>query len=78
LHEILGGVSDIVTDVATIWKQIEGIQGSKPLILPPSPEPTTPPYQANLTWADFAFTPNVTLLIVGGVLLTIALILRRK
>lgn len=76
-HDLLGGVSDVVGDVSTVWEQIEDIQGSKPLTEPPSPPPTTPPYQPNLTLGDFKFTPNVTLLIVGGALLVVALILRR-
>ena len=77
LHSLLGSVSDIVGDVATVWEQIENIQGSKPLVQPPSPPPTIQPYQPNLTLGDFKFTPNVTLLIIGGVVLVVALILRR-
>lgn len=76
-HELLGNVSDVVGDVATVWQQIEDIQGSKPLTPPPSPPPTIPPYQSNLTLGDLKFTPNVTLVIVGGALLVVALILRR-
>jgi len=87
--QVLGGVSDIVTEVKTVWQQIEDIKGTKPLTSPPTPEPTTPPvtpkvtpstvppYEPKLTLADFAFKPNVALLIVGGALLVIALILRR-
>lgn len=76
-QNILGGVGDVVSEVATVWEQIERIQGSKPLTMPPSPPPTTPPYQSNLALGDFKFTPNVTLLFVGGVVLVVALILRR-
>ena len=37
-----------------------------------------PPYNPNLTLGDFTFTPNVTLIVVGGALLLVALILRGK
>lgn len=78
LHGLLGGVSDIVSEAATVWEQIEAIQGSKPLALPPSPPPTTTPiYQPNITLGDFKFMPNTNWLIVGGVVLVVALIIRR-
>lgn len=76
-HDILGGVGDVIGDVATIWQKIENIQGNKPLTPSPTPAETTPAYEPNLSLRDFAFTPNVTLLIVGGTLLIIALIFRK-
>jgi len=46
-QNLLGGVGNIAGDVATAWEKIEKIEGSKPLVTEP------PPYQPNLTLADF-------------------------
>ena len=73
-QNLLGGVSTITTGVADVFEQMERIDGSKPLTPPPEP----PPYKSNLTLGDFAFTPNVKLMIFGGALLLAALVLSRR
>ena len=71
-QNLLGGVSTITTGVASVWEEMEKVEGSQPLTPPP------PPYNPNLGLKDFAFTPNVKLLIFGGVVLVLALALRGK
>ena len=71
-QNLLGGVGNIAGDVATAWEKIEKIEGSKPLVTEP------PPYQPNLTLADFKFTPNVKLILVGCGLLVVAWIIKKK
>ena len=73
-RNLLSGVGEVATSVGTVWEEIEKIEGSQPLTPPPPP----PPYNPNLTLGDFAFTPNATLVVVGGVLLLVALVLRGK
>jgi hypothetical protein len=76
-RNLLGGVSEIVSSVAEVksaWELLEEREGSQPL-QQTTPEPT---YNPNLTASDFAFTPNVTLLAIGGVLLIVALIISRR
>jgi len=68
---LLGNVGDITGEVATTWENIERIKGTKPLEEPP-------PYQPKLTLADFAITPNWSLILLGGGLLVLALILRKQ
>ena len=72
-RNLLGGVSTITTGVASVWEEMEKVEGSQPLTPPPPP-----PYSPNLGLKDFAFTPNVKLLIFGGVVLVLALALREK
>jgi len=71
-QNLVGGVGTITGGVADVFEQMEKLEGSQPLTQPP------PPYDRNLSLGDFAFTPNVKLMIFGGVLLGIALVLRRK
>lgn len=67
-QNLLGSVGDITGEVATTWENIEKMRGTKPL------EPETP----QLTWADFKFTPNVTLIAIGVGLLALAWMMRKK
>lgn len=69
---LLGGVGTITGGVKDVFEQMEKIEGSKPLTEPP------PPYDRNLSLRDFAFTPNVKLIIFGVVLLGVALVIRKK
>ena len=64
---LLSGVGEVAGDVTTTWEQIEKMKGTEPL------EPETP----RLALADFKFTPNVTLITVGLVLLAIAWMLKK-
>lgn len=73
-QNLLGGVSTITTGVADVFEQMEKIDGSKPLTESPPP----PKYEPNLSLADFAFTPNVKLMIFGGALLLAAFVLSRR
>jgi len=68
---LLSGVGDVAGEVATTWEQIEKVQGTKPLEEPP-------PYQPKLTLGDFAITPNWSLILLGGGLLILALVLRKR
>lgn len=70
-QNLLGSVGDISGEVATTWENIERLKGTKPLEEPP-------PYEPKFTLADFAFTPNWSLVILGGGLLVLALILRKR
>lgn len=65
---LLSGVGEVAGDVATTWEQIEKARGTVGL----EPEPP------KLTWADFKFTPNWSLVILGGGLLILALVLRKR
>jgi len=73
-RNLLSGVGEIAKDVSTVWEEIEKIEGSQPLTPPPPPPP---PYGPNLTWRDFKFTPNVTLIAIGCGLLLLAYALRK-
>lgn len=66
---LLSGVGEVAGDVATTWEQIEKARGTVAL-----EEPETP----QLTWADFKFTPNVTLIAIGVGLLALAWMMRKK
>lgn len=66
---LLSGVGEVAGDVATTWEQIEKARGTVSL-----QEPETP----TLTWADFKFTPNVTLIAIGVGLLALAWMMRKK
>jgi len=74
-RNLLGGVATVTGGVADVWKEMERIEGSQPLTKPPPPPP---PYEPSLTLRDFAFTPNVTLIVFGGVVLLVAYVLWRK
>lgn len=69
---LLGGVGTITGGVADVFQEMERIEGSKSLTLP---EPQK--YDPNLSVRDFAFTPNVKLIIFGVVLLGVALVIRK-
>lgn len=76
-RNLLGGVASVATELSTVYQEIEKIEGSQPLI--PSPPQTPPPYQPNLTWRDFKFTPNYTLIAIGcGILLLAYALMDRK
>jgi len=70
----VGEVAEVAGEAATTWEQLEKIGETKPLTSPP-PEP--PPYDPNLTWRDFKFTPNVTLIAIGCGLLVLAWMLKK-
>ena len=72
-QNMLGGISTIVGGTADVFEQMERLEGSQGLIEKPPP----PPYDPNLSVRDFAFTPNVKLMMFGGVLLLIALVIRK-
>ncbi len=65
---LLSGVGEVAGDVASTWEQIEKAKGTVGL-----EEPETP----QQTWADYKFTPNWNLVILGGGLLVLALVLRK-
>lgn len=69
---LLGSVGDITGEVATTWENIERIRGTGRLEEPP------PPPTPKITIGDFAFTPNWSLIFLGGGLLILALILRKR
>jgi len=73
-QNLLGGVGSVAGDVATAWEKIEKVEGSKPLSLPSEPLP----YEHGLTWRDFKFTPNVTLILIGCGLLGLAWFLKKR
>jgi len=68
---LLSGVGEVAGDVVTTWEQIEKARGTVGLEEPP-------PYDPGLTWADFKFTPNVTLIAIGIGLLALAWMMRKK
>lgn len=71
-QNLLSGVGDVAGDVATTWEQLEKINESKPLTR------EVPPYDPKLTWRDFKFKPNVTLIAVGCGLLVLAWMIKKK
>lgn len=70
-QNLLSGVGDVAGDVASTWEQLEKIKPTKTL-------GTAPGYDPNLTWRDFKFTPNVTLILVGCGLLALAWMIKKK
>jgi len=68
-QNLLSGVGDVAGDVASTWELIEKAQGTVGLKEPEPPK---------VTWADFKFTPNWSLIILGGGLLVLALVLRKR
>ena len=68
-QNLLSGVGEVAGDVASTWEQIEKTRGTVGLEEPETPKPT---------WADFKFTPNWSLVILGGGLLVLALVLRKR
>jgi len=62
---LLSNVGEVAGDVATTWEQIERMKGAET------------EYQPELALADFKFTPNVTLITIGCVLLAIAWMLKK-
>lgn len=67
---LLSGVGEVAGDVATTWEQIEKARGTVSL--------EEPKYEPGLTWTDFKFTPNVTLIAIGVGLLALAWMMRKK
>ena len=65
---LLSGVGEVAGDAATTWEQIEKMKGTESLEQAKQPE---------LALADFKFTPNVTLITIGCVLLAIAWMLKK-
>lgn len=69
---LLSGVGEVAGDVASTWEQLEKIgKGEKVL------GTSTEPYEPNLTWRDFKFTPNMKLIAIGCGLLVLAWILKK-
>jgi len=73
-RNLLGGVASVASEVGTVWEEIEKIEGSQAL----TPPPPLPPYDPKLTWRDFEFTPNYTLIAIGCGLLLLAYALKKK
>lgn len=84
LSDVVQGVTDFLKQVGDfakesvgvykdVYESVKGSDGS-------SSTTTTPnnTYNPNLTWSDFAFTPNWYLLFGGLALLVVALVLMRK
>ena len=71
-QNLLSGVGDVAGDVATTWEQLEKVGKGEPVTTEP------PPYDPNLTWRDFKFTPNVTLIAIGCGLLFLAWMIKKK
>ena len=68
-QNLLSGVGEVAGDVASTWEQIEKAKGTVTLEQAKTPE---------LTWEDFKFTPNVTLIAIGVGLLALAWMMRKK
>jgi len=66
-QNLLSDVGEVAGDVASTWEQIERAKGTVGL-----------KEQQQLTLADFKFTPNVTLISIGVVLLAVAWMMRKK
>ena len=66
---LLSGVGDIAGEAATTWEQLEKFKK-----VPTEPPP---PYDPNLSVSDFAFTPNVKLILIGCGLLVVAWMLKK-
>lgn len=71
-QNLLSGVGDVAGDVATTWEQLEKIKPTKVL------GTSTKRYDPNLSVRDFAFTPNVKLILIGCGLLVLAWMIRKK
>jgi len=63
-QNLLSGVGEVAGTAASTWEQIEKAKGTVGL--------EESKYEPGLTWADFKFTPNVTLIIIGVGLLALA------
>jgi len=68
-QNLLSGVGEVAGDVASTWEQIERAKGTVTL--------EEQKYDPRLTWADFKFTPNVTLIAIGVGLLALAWMMRK-
>lgn len=87
--ELFGGINDLLKQTSDFAKEaVESINDIADIFNPPDNNnqtstggipttPTTPTYNPNLSWSDFAFTPNWMLLFGGLALLIIALVLRK-
>ncbi len=67
---LLSGVGDIAGEALTTWEQLEKFK-----TVPQEPPP--PRYDPNLSVSDFAFTPNVKLILIGSGLLILAWMLKK-
>ena len=67
-QNLLSGVGEVAGTAASTWEQIEKAKGTVTLEQAKTPQ---------LTWEDFKFTPNVTLILVGVGLLTLAWYLKK-
>lgn len=65
---LLSGVGDIAGDALTTWERLEKVR-----TIPQEP----PRYDPNLSVSDFAFTPNVKLILIGSGLLVLAWMLKK-
>ena len=63
-QNLLSGVGEVAGEAASTWEQIEKAKGTVGL--------QEPRYEPGLTWEDFKFTPNVTLIAIGVGLLALA------
>ena len=68
-QNLLSGVGEVAGDVASTWEQIEKAKGTVTLEQAKTPQ---------LSWEDFKFTPNVTLIAIGVGLLALAWMIRKK
>lgn len=68
-QNLLSGVGEVAGDVASTWEQIERAKGTVTLEQAETPQ---------LSWEDFKFTPNVTLIAIGVGLLALAWMMRKK
>ena len=68
-QNLLSGVGEVAGDVASTWEQIEKAKGTVTLEQAETPQ---------LSWEDFKFTPNVTLIAIGVGLLALAWMMRKK
>jgi len=70
----------VIADAADVYKDIQGFGGQPQTTTAPAQQQTQPAhtYDPNITWGDFAFTPNWYLLGGGAVLLIVVLVLLRK
>jgi len=68
-QNLLSGVGEVAGEAASTWEQIEKAKGTVTLEQAETPQ---------LTWEDFKFTPNVTLIAIGVGLLGLAWMMRKK
>jgi len=70
-QNLLSGVGDVAVDVSSTWEKLEKVSKGEPVVK------DAPSYDPNLSARDFAFTPNVTLIIIGCSLLALAWMIKK-